>query len=110
MFLQKKIFFTVFIFLHKNIQIANFLIFSYTKHTQTSNFCLNIKLFNKTYVLIGVTILKGITKVIDEMGLMILTKEIELEMKREEIDELKKKIELIEGYLEIYDEFYNKAN
>lgn len=52
--------------------------------------------------------MKGITKVIDEMGLMILAKEIELEMKQSEIDELKKKIELIEGYLDMYDEFYNK--
>lgn len=51
--------------------------------------------------------MKGITKVIDEMGLMILNKEIELEMKQAEIDELKKKIELIEGYLEMYDEFHN---
>ena len=55
------------------------------------------------------TVLKGITKVIDEMGLMILSKEIELEMKQEEIDKLKKKIELIEGYLDMYDEFYNKG-
>ena len=54
------------------------------------------------------TILKGITKVIDEMGLMILQKEIELDMKQTEIDELKKKIELIEGYLEVYDECHNK--
>ena len=54
--------------------------------------------------------MKGITKVIDEMGLMILAKEIEIEMKQDEIDELKKKIELIEGYLEMYDEFYNKTN
>lgn len=54
--------------------------------------------------------MKGITKVIDEMGLMILTKEIEVEMKQKEIDELKKKIELIEGYLEMYDEFYNKCD
>lgn len=53
--------------------------------------------------------MKGITKVIDEMGLMILGKEIELEMKQEEIDKLKKKIELIEGYLDMYDEFYNKG-
>lgn len=52
--------------------------------------------------------MRGITKVIDEMGLMILTKEIELELKEKEIDELKKKIELIEGYLEMYDDFYNK--
>lgn len=53
--------------------------------------------------------MKGIAKVIDEMGLMILQKEIELEMKQDEIDELKKKIELIEGYLDMYDEFYNKV-
>lgn len=65
---------------------------------------------NETYVLKkkGDATVKGITKVIDEMGLMILAKEIELEMKQSEIDELKKKIELIEGYLEMYDEFYNK--
>ena len=54
--------------------------------------------------------MKGITKVIDEMGLMILSKEIELELKQGEIDELRKKIELIEGYLEMYDEFYNKSS
>lgn len=66
---------------------------------------------NKTYVLKkGETSMKGITKVIDEMGLMILSKEIELEMKQSEIDELKKKIELIEGYLDMYDEFYNKSD
>ena len=52
--------------------------------------------------------MRGITKVIDEMGLMILTKEIELELKQKEIDELKNKIELIEGYLDMYDEFYKK--
>lgn len=54
--------------------------------------------------------MKGITKVVDELGLMILSKEIELEMKQNEIDKLKKKIELIEGYLEMYDEFYNKSD
>lgn len=52
--------------------------------------------------------MEGITKVIDEIGLMILSKEIELEMKQKEIDELKNKIELIEGYLDMYDEFYKK--
>lgn len=62
------------------------------------------------YIRIGVRFLNGITKVIDEMGLMILAKEIELEMKQSEIDELKKKIELIEGYLDMYDEFYNKGS
>ena len=54
--------------------------------------------------------MKGIAKVIDEMGLMILEREIELELKQDEIAELKKKIELIEGYLEMYDEFYNKPD
>lgn len=54
--------------------------------------------------------MEGITKVIDELGLMILTKNVELEMEQKEIDELKKKIELIEGYLEMYDEFYNKGS
>lgn len=39
---------------------------------------------------------------------MILNKELELELKQEEIDKLKKKIELIESYLDMYDEFYNK--
>lgn len=52
--------------------------------------------------------MKGITKVIDEMGLMILAKEIELEKRQEEIDALKRKIELVEQYLDVYDEFYNK--
>lgn len=52
--------------------------------------------------------MKGITKVIDELGLMILQKEIELETKQNEIDELKKRVELIEGYLEVYDEYYNR--
>lgn len=52
--------------------------------------------------------MEGIAKVIDELGLMILTKNVELELKQNEIDELKKKIELIEGYLDMYDEFYKK--
>lgn len=53
--------------------------------------------------------MKGITKVIEEMGQMILQKEIELESKQAEIDKLKNKIELIESYLETYEEFYNKG-
>jgi Asp-tRNA(Asn)/Glu-tRNA(Gln) amidotransferase C subunit len=54
--------------------------------------------------------LEGIAKVVDELGLMILAKNVELELKQNEIDELKKKIELIEGYLDMYDEFYNKGD
>ena len=52
--------------------------------------------------------MEGIAKVIDELGLMILAKNVELELKQNEIDELKKKIELIEGYLDMYDDFYRK--
>lgn len=40
--------------------------------------------------------------------MMILTKNVELEKQQVEINELKKKVELMEGYLEIYEEFYNK--
>lgn len=52
--------------------------------------------------------MEGIAKVIDELGMMILTKNVELEKQQVEINELKKKVELMEGYLEIYEEFYNK--
>lgn len=54
-------------------------------------------------------LLDGITKVIEELGLMILARDIELKDKQNEIDELKKKIEIIEGHLEIYDEYYNRG-
>lgn len=53
---------------------------------------------------LGVSPLTGITKVIDELGLMILNKEIELELKQQEIEKLKRKIEMIEQYIEMYDE------
>lgn len=53
--------------------------------------------------------MNGITKAIDELGLMILKKEIELESKEKELNELKQKIELLESYLDVYDEFYNKG-
>jgi uncharacterized coiled-coil protein SlyX len=52
--------------------------------------------------------LNGIAKVIDELGLMIVAKNVELEKKQHEIDALKKKIELIEQYLDTYEQFYNK--
>lgn len=51
----------------------------------------------------------GIAKVIDELGLLILAKEFEIESKQNEIDDLKKRIEVIEGCLEIYEEFHNKS-
>ena len=58
----------------------------------------------------GVGYLKGITRVIDELGLMILAKEVELATKQAEIEELRKRVELLEGYLDVYDEYYSRAN
>lgn len=52
----------------------------------------------------------GITTVINELGLMIMTKDIELKSKQDEINALKKKIELVEQYLDTYDQFYNKGS
>ena len=43
----------------------------------------------------------------NELGNMILTKEIELARKQDEIDALKQKIEIIEQYLDTYEQFYN---
>lgn len=51
--------------------------------------------------------MKGVAKVIDELGLMILAKNVELEFKQEEIDRLKRKIEVIEQYLDMYEKKYN---
>lgn len=47
----------------------------------------------------------GIVKVIDELGSIILSKEIEIESQQEEISKLKQKIELIEKYIETYEEY-----
>ena len=46
----------------------------------------------------------GIEKVIDELGLLILMKEIEIKSKQKEIEKLQNKIEMIEQYLEMYEE------
>lgn len=46
----------------------------------------------------------GIRKVIDELGLLILMKEVEIESKQKEIEKLQNKIEMIEQYLEMYEE------
>lgn len=56
----------------------------------------------------GVTPMNGIEKVIDELGCIILAKEIEIESQREEINELKNKIKAIEAYLDTYENFLNK--
>ena len=57
---------------------------------------------------IGVRYLEGIAKVIEELGQMILAKDIEIEKQQEEINALKRKIELVEQYLDTYDTFYNE--
>lgn len=49
----------------------------------------------------------GISKVIDELGLMILMKEIEIESKQKEIEKLRSKIATIEQYLDMYEENCN---
>lgn len=49
----------------------------------------------------------GITKVIDELGLLILMKEIEIESQQKEIKKLKNKIEMIEQYINMYEENCN---
>lgn len=51
--------------------------------------------------------MEGVAKVIDELGLLILMKEIEIESKQEEIDKLKRKIEMIEQYVNMYEENCN---
>ena len=49
----------------------------------------------------------GIGKVIDELGLIILMKEIENESQQKEIEKLRRKIEMIEQYLDMYEENCN---
>lgn len=51
--------------------------------------------------------MEGVAKVIDELGLMILSKNIELELKDKEIKKLKNKIEMIEQYINMYEENCN---
>lgn len=52
--------------------------------------------------------MSGIEKVIDELGWMILAKEMTIKNQKEEIEKLQKKIESIEQYIEVYEEF-NKS-
>ena len=51
--------------------------------------------------------MKGVAKVINELGLMLLAKDVELELKQEEVDRLKRKIEIIEQYLDMYEKNLN---
>ena len=49
---------------------------------------------------IGDDLVDGIVKVIDELGRLILAKEVQIESQLEEIDKLKRKIEMIECYID----------
>lgn len=80
-------------------------------YLQIRNVCIKLILHTRTDVRnkrIGVKTVEGIAKVIEELGLIILAKEIELKSKEKELADLKEKIELVENYLDAYDEFYNK--
>ena len=50
---------------------------------------------------------KGLSKAIDELGLTIIAKDIELEMQKKEIEKMRNKIKHIEQYIEMYEEFFN---
>ena len=54
--------------------------------------------------------MNGIAKVIDELGLIILSKEIEIESQQEQLEKLKRKIEMLEQYVSAYDEFCNNKS
>lgn len=49
----------------------------------------------------------GVAKVIDELGLLILSKDVKIEMQQKEIDTLRRKIEVIEQYINMYEENCN---
>lgn len=55
--------------------------------------------------MLGVTPMDGINKVIDELGLMLLMKEIENESQRKEIAKLKRNIEMIEHYIDALESY-----
>ena len=52
--------------------------------------------------------MNGIEKVIEELGFIILMKEIEIESQQEEIAKLRQKIESIELYLDTYENYLTK--
>ena len=59
-----------------------------------------------THIIIReMNVLKGITQVIDELGLIILNKNLELDDKQKEIDSLKQKIEMIECYIDALESY-----
>ena len=54
--------------------------------------------------------MNGVAKVIDELGTIIIAKNVEIKLKQDEIDMLRRKIESIEAYLDAYDEMYDYQN
>lgn len=54
--------------------------------------------------------MNGIEKVIEELGLIILSKNAKLKLQQEEIEKLQRKLDTIESYLDAYDNFYNHDN
>lgn len=52
--------------------------------------------------------MNGISKVIDELGLIILSKELEIESQQEQIEKLRKTIETLEQHISFYDEYYRR--
>lgn len=50
--------------------------------------------------------MNGINKVIDELGLIILSKEIEIELKQDELNKLRQTIDSLEEYIKMYEELY----
>lgn len=52
--------------------------------------------------------MNGIEKVIEELGFIILMKEIEIESQQEEIAKLRQKIKSIELYLDTYENYLTK--
>ena len=52
--------------------------------------------------------MNGIPKVIDELGLIILSKELEIESQQEQIEKLRKTIETLEQRISFYDEYYRR--
>lgn len=54
--------------------------------------------------------MSGIAKVIDELGLMIIAKNVELEDKQKEIDALKQRVESMEHYVSILERYIDTDN
>lgn len=51
--------------------------------------------------------MEGLTKAINELGTIIVAKDVEIEMQRKEIEKMQKKIESIQQYIEMYEEFFD---